>query len=138
MSKMDSTYSLTEADLADAKDLTRRLNEAFHRKDLDAATACFWNDPDLVIVLNGNVHSGPDAARASIKEMFDQNESIKVETNEITYIPSGDGIIGVGTATFEYKPVDGPARLTVERWSDLRKKIDGQWVMVLDHTTILP
>jgi ketosteroid isomerase-like protein len=135
---MDSTHSLTEADLAAAKDLSRRFKEAFHRKDLDAAMACFWNDPDLFIVLNGNVHRGPDAAHASIKEMFDQNESIKVEVNEITYVPSGDGIIGVGTATFEFKPVDGPARLMVERWSDLRRKIDGRWVMVHDHTTHLP
>jgi hypothetical protein len=28
--------------------------------------------------------------------------------------------------------------LMVERWSDLRRKIDGRWVYVLDHTTVLP
>ena len=139
MENHDSTPLLTQADLAEAKDLDRRLGEAFGRKDLDAVMACFWNDPDLVVVLNGDVHRGPDAVRAAIKEMFfDQYESIRGEVNEVTHLPSGDGVIVVGTATFEFQPASGPRQLMVERWSDLRRKIDGRWVMVLDHTTILP
>ena len=138
MIKNDSTQPLTKADLSGAKDLDRRLTEAFSRKDLDAAMTCFWNDPDLVVVLNGKVHRGPDAVRTSIKEMFDQNESIRVKVDEVTHIPSGDGVIGVGTATFDMQPSGGPRQLMVERWSDLRRKIDGRWVYVHDHTTILP
>jgi len=138
MAKNDSTQTPTETDLAAAKDLDWRLSEAMSRKDLDATMACFWNDPNLVVVLNGSVHCGPEAARAAIKEMFDQNESIKVEVNEITHHPSGDGVVGVGTATFDLKPASGPPKLMVERWSDLRRKVDGRWVFVLDHTTILP
>ena len=138
MIKYNSTQTLTESDLSEAKDLDRRLTEAFSRKDLEAAMACFWNDQDLVVILNGKVHRGPDAVRASIIEMFDQNESIRVEVNEVSHVPSGDGVLGVGTATFELKPTGGPPRLMVERWSDLRRKIDGHWVFVLDHTTILP
>lgn len=138
MIKHDSTQPLTEADLSEAKDLDRRLTEAFSRKDLDAAMACFWNDPDLVVVLNGEVHRGPEAVRSSIIEMFDQSESIRVNVDEVSHIISGDGIIGVGTATFNMKPAGGSRRLMVERWSDLRRKIDGRWVYVHDHTTILP
>lgn len=134
----DSNQILTEADLTEAKDLDRRLTEAFSRKDLEATMACFWNDPDLVVILNGKVHRGPDAVRVSITEMFDQNESIRVRVDEVTHILSGDGVIGVGTATFEMKPVDGSHRLMIERWSDLRRKIDGRWVFVHDHTTVLP
>ncbi len=137
MEKHDSP-TLTKTDLTEAKDLDWRLSEAMSRKDLDASMACFWNDPNLVVVLGGNVHRGPDAVRAALKELFDQNESIRVEVNEITHIPSSDGVIGVGTATFELKPAGSPPKLMVERWSDLRKKIDGRWVFVLDHTTILP
>ncbi|MCK4542524.1 MAG: nuclear transport factor 2 family protein [Spirochaetales bacterium] len=138
MAKNDSTHPLTKADLSEAKDLDRRFTEALRRKDLDAAMACFWNDPDLVVVLNGKVHRGPDAVRASIKEMFDQNESIRVEVDEVTHLPSGDGVIGVGTATFDLKPSGSSSQLMVERWSDLRRKIDGRWVYVHDHTTVLP
>ena len=138
MEKQDPIDLLTEADLAEAKDLDRQFGEAFVRKDLDAAMSCFWNDPDLVVVLNGNVKRGPDAVRAALKEMFDQYESIRPEVNEVTHLPSGDGVIVVGTATFDFQPASGPRQLMVERWSDLRRKIDGRWVMVLDHTTILP
>ena len=129
---------LTEADLAEAKDLDRQLTQAMGRKDLDAVMACFWNDPDLVLALNGDVYRGPDAVRARLKELFDQNESIRLEVNEVTHIPSGDGVIGIGTATYEFKPASGPRQLMVERWSDLRRKIDGNWVYVLDHTTVIP
>lgn len=138
MEKNNSTQPFTESDLTEAKDLDQRLTDAFSRKDLDAAMACFWNNPDLLVVLNGTVHRGPDAVRTSIIEMFEQNESIRVGVDEVTHILSGDGIIGVGTATFDMKPADGSRRLMVERWTDLRKKIDGQWVYVHDHTTIVP
>jgi ketosteroid isomerase-like protein len=70
--------------------------------------------------------------------MFDQNESIRVEVDEVTHLPSGDGVIGVGTATFDLKPSGSSSQLMVERWSDLRRKIDGRWVYVHDHTTVLP
>ena len=138
MSKRDSTGNPTEVDLVGMQELNRQLVDAMARKDLDQAMACFWNDPNLVIVLNGTVFRGPDAARAAIKALFDQNESIKVEANDVSYIPSGDGVLAVGTATYTFTPMEGPPRLMVERWSDLRRKIDGRWVMVLDHTTHLP
>lgn len=130
--------SPSKADFAEMKDLDRRLAEAIMRKELDAVMECFWNDPDLVIMLNGTVFRGPDAARAAFKELFDQNESIDLEVNEVTHVPTGDGVIGIGTATYGLKPPDGPRQLVVERWSDLRRKIDGRWVYVLDHTTHLP
>jgi len=137
MSKQDSTENPAEVDLEGMQELNRQLVEAMDRKDLDQTMACFWNDPDLFIVLNGNVLRGPDAARAAFKALFDQNESIKVEANDISYVPSGDGVLAVGTATYTFKPIEGPPRLMVERWSDLRRKVDGRWVMVLDHTTHL-
>jgi len=138
MASHDSTHPFTEADLAESEDLDRRFTEAMSRKDLDAAMACFWNDPDLVVVLGGHVHRGPDAVRDAIKELFDQNESVRLEVNEVSYVPVGDGIMAVGTATYELKPTSGPRQLMVERWSDLRRKIDGRWVYVLDHATTLP
>jgi len=137
MEKSDSP-TLTKTDLAEAKDLDRRLTEAIGRKDLDATMACFWNDPDLAVVLGGNVYRGSDAVRDAMRELFDRNESITLEVNEITYHSSGDGVIGVGTATYDLKPSGGPRRLVVERWSDLRRKIDGRWVYVLDHATVMP
>ena len=138
MDKTVPTKPLTEAVLAEAKELDGKFTEALGRKDLDAAMACFWNSPDLVVVIDGDVQRGPDAVRNGFKQLFAQNESVKLEVNEITYLPSGDGVIGVGTATFDLQPASGQRQLMVERWSDLRRKIDGRWVYVLDHATMVP
>ena len=55
MGEYESGRSVSQVDLAGAKDLDRRLTDALSRKDLDAAMACFWNDPDLVLILDGNI-----------------------------------------------------------------------------------
>jgi uncharacterized protein (TIGR02246 family) len=138
MAEHYSPQSLTEADLTEAKDLDRQLCEAMGRKDVDAVMACFWDHPDVVLAQNGQVHRGSDAVRAAVNALFDQHESISLEVNEVTHLPSGDGVIGVGTATYDLKPAGGPRQMVVERWSDLRRKIDGRWVYVLDHTTLIP
>jgi len=138
VAKTVPVQSLSEGELAEAKELDRRFCEAISRKDLDAAMACFWDSPDLVAVIAGDVQKGPAAVRNGIKELFAQNESLRMVVNEITYLRSGDGIIGVGTATIDLKPMNGQRQLMVERWSDLRRKIDGRWVYVLDHATMLP
>lgn len=137
MGDQNLTGTLSEADLEDARKLDEKMVRAFSNRDLEAAMDCFWIDPGLVVVLNGEVHHGADEVRASIKEMFEHNESIKLELDNVTHVVTGDGMIGVGTAAFTLKPVGQPRRLMVERWSDVRKKIDGRWVYVLDHTTHL-
>jgi ketosteroid isomerase-like protein len=130
--------SLTGAELAEAKELDRRLCDAIGRKDANAFMACFWENPGLVAVIAGEVQRGPDAVRNGIQRMFQQNDSVRLEVNDVEYVRSGDGIIGVGTATFELKPPGGERRLLVERWSDFRRKVDGRMVYVLNHTTVVP
>jgi len=130
--------TLTDADLEEAKDLDRRFAEAWARKDLDAAMACFWDDPGLHVILNGEVHRGPDAVRAVIKQWMEQHDSMSVTADDVTYVTSGEDVIVVGTATYDPSPVGAPGTLLVERWSDLRRKVDGRWVYVLDHVTYLP
>lgn len=133
-----TTKSLSTADLAEAKDLDQQFVKAMSSKDLDAAMACFWNSPDLIVVLFGNVQRGAEAVRGGIAQMFAQNESVKLTVNEATYVPAGDGIITVGTATYDLKPTGGTSLQIVERWTDLKRKIDGRWVYVLDHATMVP
>ena len=130
--------SVTATDLADAKAMGQRFVDAMSRKDLDAAMSCFWKSPDLVLVLWGNTVRGYDGVRAGIAQMFDQNDSVKLVVNEISHVPIGDMIMAVGTATYDLQPKSGPSQRIVERWTDMERKIDGRWVYVLDHATIVP
>ena len=100
--------------------------------------SCFWNSPDLLVVLFGNVQRGYDVVRGGIVQMFEQNETVKLTINEISYVPVGNMVMAVGTATYDLKPKNGPAMQLVERWTDLERKIDGRWVYVLDHATMVP
>ena len=129
---------LSAADLAEVKDLERRFTEAMSRKDLDAVMDCFWNSPDLIVVLFGNVQRGAEAVRGGIAQMFEQNESVKLTVNEASHVPVGDGVMTVGIETYDLKPKNGPSMQIVEAWTDLKRKIDGRWVYVLDQATMVP
>lgn len=50
---------------------------------------------------------------------------------------AGDGVITVGTATYDLQLSSGLPQQIVERWSDVKGKIDGRWVYVLDDATIV-
>ena len=129
---------LSAADRAGVEDLVDRFTDAMSRKDLDGAMACFWNSPELIVVLFGNTQRGYETVRGGIAAMFEQNETVRLTVNEISYVPVGNMVMAVGTATYDLKPKGGPAMQLVERWTDLEQKIDGRWVYVLDHATMVP
>ena len=133
-----SGAALSPAKRAGAEELLQRFTEAMSRKDLEGAMSCFWNSPELIVVLFGNVQRGYDSVRSGIAAMFEQNETVKLTVNEISYVRVGSMVMAVGTATYDLKPKGGPATQLVERWTDLEQKIDGRWVYVLDHATVVP
>ncbi len=116
-----------------------RFCRAMSERDLDGVMRFFWNSPDLVNVLWGTVVRGHEAARAVIRQLFEEHPSVRLVVNECSYIPAGDdGIIAVGTATYELRDRQGQETRMVERWTDLRRLIDGEWVVVLNHATVVP
>ena len=131
-----ATTGVTKADMDGAKDLAKRFVDSINRKDLDGTMACIWNSPQMLWVNFGTVVWGYDGFRKGLGDMFSQNETVKIAVTEISYVPVGDMIMAVGTATIDLQPKGGGAPVhVVERWTDLEKKIDGRWVYVLDHTT---
>jgi uncharacterized protein (TIGR02246 family) len=133
-----SGRALGPGDQAAVEELAQRFTTAMSRKDLEGAMSCFWNSPELIVVLFGNVQRGYDSVRNGIAAMFEQNETVKLTINEISYVRVGGMVMAVGTATYDLKPKGGPAMQLVERWTDLERRIDGRWVYVLDHATMVP
>jgi ketosteroid isomerase-like protein len=133
-----TTTSMDATDLSEAKDLDRQFVQAMSAKDLDAAMACFWDSPDLIVVLFGNVQRGAEAVWAGISRMFAENDSVRLTVNEANYVPVGDAVMTVGTATYDLQPTGGPSVQIVEVWTDLKRKIGGRWVYVLDQATMIP
>ena len=126
--------------IAENQELDRQFVEAFNQKDVATVMSFYWNSPDLVMVRgDGTVHRGWDAVRQGFERFFAGMESVDAEITEASHVPSGDGVLGVGTATIHFQPKGGapPMQLTV-RFTDYRRKQAGKWVFVSHHTHGLP
>ena len=113
--------------------LDKAFCAAMSNKDLEGVMACLLNSPDLVVVLYGKVLRGPEQVRAEVAAMFETMRALALDINNVQYVSSGDGVIAVGTATYQFIPRLGAPSTLVERWTDLRRCINGRWVYVLDH-----
>ena len=131
--------TLSEQDLKSQRELNDAFCSAMTRKDLDGVMRCLWHDPNLVVVLfDATVYRGWDAVRDAVQQLFDTFPKVRLEIDEVSHVPVGDGIVAVGTATYSLQAADGSAVRIVERWTDLRRKVDGRWIYVLDHAHALP
>ncbi len=130
---------LSAEDLAANQELDRQFVEAISQKDVEKVMSLLWNSPHFVLVTpDGTVHLGWENARKALQEMLAGLESVRLEINEVTHARSGDCVLAVGTATYQMQPMDGPPLQFTERWTDVRRKIGGRWVYVLDHAHALP
>jgi ketosteroid isomerase-like protein len=131
--------TLSEQDLQSQRELDNAFCSAMTRKDLAAVMQCLWHDPNLVVVLfDATVYRGWENVRNAVQGLFDTFPQVRLEIDEVSHVPVGDGVVAVGTATYSLQTADGSAVRIVERWTDLRRKVDGRWVYVLDHAHALP
>ena len=137
--KEEPAISLTGEDLLANQALDQRFAEGISKKDIEQVMSCVWNSPGLVFVdFEGNVIRGSDNFRKVFEQMFAQNESLRLVIDEISHIRVGESVFAVGTATYTMQTKDGTSQQITERWTDLRTKVEGQWVYALDHIHLLP
>jgi ketosteroid isomerase-like protein len=131
--------TISEQDLQSQRELDRAFCSAMSTKDLAGVMQCLWQDPNLVVVLwDATVYRGWESVRDAVQRLFDTFPEVRLEIDEVSHVPIGDGIVAVGTATYSLRAADGSAVRIVERWTDLRRNVDGRWVYVLDHAHALP
>ncbi len=118
-------------------ELDSRFLAAMARKDVDAAISCFLNSSDLTVVLWGTEMRGPDQVRAAITQLFSTYDEVKLDIDKVTEFPSGDGVIAIGQATYHLTKA-GEVKMVREIWTDVRRKVNGRWVYVLDHAEVMP
>ena len=134
----EQTKSLSDADLVANQELDQRFKDAMDQMDIEKLMSCLWNSPDLIFVdFDGNVHRGSDNIRKVFEQFFTQFESLSLVCDEISHIRAGNSVFAVGTATYSMQMKDGTTKQVTQRWSDVRGKVDGHWVFVLDHVHFL-
>jgi ketosteroid isomerase-like protein len=118
-------------------ELDRRFLAALAKKDVDAAMSCFLDSFDLAVVLWGTEMRGPEPVRAAITRLFGEYDEVKLNIDKVTEFPAGDAVIAVGQATYSLLKA-GKVTIMAEVWTDVRRKVNGRWVYVLDHAELLP
>jgi len=134
----EQAKSLTDADLLANQELDQRFIESMSQMDIEKLMNCFWDSPDLIFVdFDGNVNRGSDNIRKVFEQFFTQFESLSLVCDEISHIRAGNSVFAVGTATYSMQMKDGTSQQVTQRWSDVRGKVEGRWVYVLDHVHFL-
>jgi len=120
------------------EDLDQRFTGGMSRMDIEQVMSCFWNSPDLILVVyDGTVFHGFDNVRKAVEQMFAQCETLSLAIDEVSHVRQGESVFAVGTATYEMKTTEGTSQKITERWTDVRRKVDGRWVYVMDHAHAL-
>ena len=136
--KEGQATSLTGADLLVQQEVDRRFCEGMSQKDIEQVMNCVWDNPGLTFVdFEGLVVRGSDNFRERIEQMFAQFESLHLVIDEITHIRAGESVFAFGTATYTMQAEDGTSQQITERWTDVRAKVEGRWVMAMDHIHLL-
>ncbi len=119
--------------------INERISQGFLNKDLDAIMSCYAKTPDVQAVIYGEYFRGPEAIRQATAAGLAFPGTIRNEVVSVNYTRVGELIIVVGVERNTLTPADGSPAFTMDAvWSDVRKKIHGKWVMVLNHVTLLP
>ena len=138
MSNIKTFEPLSEEDILANQELNQRFVDGICQKNIEQIMSCVWDSPDFVFVAtDGTIFLGSENFRKATEAWFSAFKSIDVALLEIKFIPAGDSLLVVGKATYTLTAEDGSSHKLPEVWTDVRKKIDGRWIMVLDHAHAL-
>ena len=117
--------------------LDRRMMSAFSRKDLAGVLNCFADSPDLIVVLWGTEMHGPEELRQALESLFTRYSTLELTIDRIERILSGGVVMAIGRATCTMGS-NGSTNVVGEVWTDVRRRVNGRWVYIIDHSEMLP
>jgi len=108
--------------------------QAMADKDVDAFMSCIWKSPDAVLVLeHGIIVRGWDNIYGGVAGMMAQHENLSLVIDNLSQFQFGDFVFSVGQATWTRTGGPEADYSFQEVWTDVAKKVDGEWVVVMNH-----
>ena len=105
---------------------------AWNRSDIDGYLATYWNSDKVRWVSEGTVHYGFEAIAAGFKDRFDSPDNmgrLEVANLEIQLLGENDALVfGAWIQTTPAARRHGVFTVHV-------KKMDGEWLIVSDHSS---
>jgi ketosteroid isomerase-like protein len=128
------TQSLSKTWQQSGDELGDKLMQGMVDGDIDVVMSCFWNSPDFIFVSeSGVITRGWDNMKAGVTGMINATESRKLTVQSVSRFRVGDEVYSVGIATWELQIKEGPKVEFQEVWTDVAKKVKGNWVYLVDH-----
>ena len=108
---------------------------AFEAADANAVAACYAED--AVLWLPGAPKmQGREAIRAGYADFFDKFQIESMVLEEVGRTELGDDAASWGRFTLTMvSREDGQQIVEVGRYTDVSRKVDGEWVYVVDHAS---
>jgi uncharacterized protein (TIGR02246 family) len=106
--------------------------EAWNRGDLEAYLAGYWESEKTRWITRGKIIRGVNAIRAMYKSLFDSPEKMgkfEVKELEVDILTDSDALV-VGQWSHTAGQLVRQGVFTV-----YMKKLEGEWVVVIDHTS---
>ena len=123
-------------------DLDKRFCAAMSSEEPDAmdkAMECMYDSPDLCVLLGGDVLRGHDAVRTNIEGFKSSLPDVDLVILDIGHFQVGNTVFALGVAQYSfYDENRNPIGGFYELWSDVREEVNGTWVYLVDHVTIIP
>ena len=126
--------TLDQKVIAANRELDQRLIDAHALKDAALVESLFSESPDAFFIdPTGYMTKGRSNIRLEWAAWFDTLETIRGDIRDVSYIPAGEGVIGVGTVIYTRKLKNGTADRKTVIWTDYRRMEKGRWVYVFRH-----
>ena len=122
----------TDPDLKEIQSILNRQEKAWNKADLDGFMNGYWESDDLLFIGKSGVTNGWQATLDNYKRSYPDKKAMgKLHFTIIKTEKLSDNValvIGKWHLSRETKDLEGHFSLT---W----KKIDGEWVIIADHSS---
>lgn len=108
---------------------------AFEAGDAEAVAECYA--PDAVLWLPGSpMMQGRDAIREGYSDFFAQFSMKNVVLTEMGHVSDDNEAASWGSYSMTMvSKADGSETASVGRYTDVSRRVDGQWLYVVDHAS---
>ena len=128
-----------EKAIAENREFDRQILQAFEERSAEKILSFHWKSPDLVVVgPGGDLARGWEMLKPVEERFYASLETADAEIVDDVKVPSGDGVWSVLTVKFKGRMKDGTTVEATSRLIDLRRRINGRWVIVFHHNHELP
>lgn len=126
-----------EAMVKGAQGLEDAFLKAFNAQDAEALAACYWNNPEVVLMPPDTLmFKGAAQVKSCFAHMAMTMKGAHLAITESHQIPMGDVVAAWGLFTLSMPGPDGKPMELHGRFTDVKAERDGKWVYLMDHASL--